>query len=344
MRSRAPTPYVEYAGPALASRTRYHWAVRTNATGWSAPSWFETAYLSPSEWKGNWISGPARTLMPLTNAQASADDACCIQGNATLFSAASAGDRVLRVSSVAGFAQGQSVILGDGAETVTLESVGTAPGNTTTVLAAAAGDTNLKVASVNNFAAGAPLTIGSPDGDDHRPSAPPRAPPPRCSRPPRRVTPTSRSTSVNGFVAGQPALIDGEVRTVQTVGTQGRATTLAEAAAAGATNVKVASVNGFGVGDTLLLGTDSRTITAVGSAGATGTGVTLSSGAHRRRRERRRRAHARHRHHALRAARRRPRAGRRHARPRHGHRLHTRAQRPASRRTPRSPRPAAASP
>ena len=32
-------PYAEYAGPALASRTRYHWAVRgTDVTGWSAPS------------------------------------------------------------------------------------------------------------------------------------------------------------------------------------------------------------------------------------------------------------------------------------------------------------------
>src|SRR3954447_23153115 len=38
-----------YAGPALASRTRYHWAVKTAPGGWSSPAWFETAYLRASE-------------------------------------------------------------------------------------------------------------------------------------------------------------------------------------------------------------------------------------------------------------------------------------------------------
>src|SRR3954453_9921481 len=51
-------------GPALASRTRYYWSVRsyTGATpsAWAPAGWFETAYLSPSDWKGSWISGPER--------------------------------------------------------------------------------------------------------------------------------------------------------------------------------------------------------------------------------------------------------------------------------------------
>ena len=270
-------PYAEYSGPALASRTRYHWAVRTNGTGWSAPSWFETAYLTPSEWKGTWISGPARTPMPLTNPQAAADDACCIQGNTTLSSAASAGDRVLRIAGVAGFAAGQTVTLGDNAETATLESVGTPPGNTTTILPAAAGDTNVKVASVTNFAAGAPLTIGTQTVTITTVSTAAGAAT-TLFAPAAAGDTNVKTASVNGFTAGQPALIDGEIRTVISVGTQGRATTLAAAAAAGDTNVKVASVTGFGVGDTLSVGTESRIISAVGTAGATGTGVTLSSG------------------------------------------------------------------
>ena len=58
-----------------------------------------------------------------------ADDACCLQGNSTLFSAASAGDRILRVANVAGFGPGQAVTLdsGDAQETATIDTVGTGP-------------------------------------------------------------------------------------------------------------------------------------------------------------------------------------------------------------------------
>ena len=53
---------VEYAGPALQSRTRYSWRVRAwDATGkvsaWSDTSWFETAFLKQGEFAGNWIAG-----------------------------------------------------------------------------------------------------------------------------------------------------------------------------------------------------------------------------------------------------------------------------------------------
>ncbi len=268
---------VEYGGPALASRTRYHWSVRASSE-WAAPTWFETAYLSPAEWKGNWISGPARTERHITLAQAMADDACCLQGNSTLFTAAAAGDRIVRVANVAGFGPGQTVTLED--ETPTIEAVGTGPGNTTAVLALAAGDTNLKVASVTNFAPGAPLTIGTQTvtitdvgtaaGNATTLFAPVAA-----------GATNIKVTSVNGFVVGQPALVDGEVRTVSAVGTQGRNTTLAAAAAAGDTVVKVGSVNGFVAGDTLIVDTgaaaETRTIAAVGTGGADGTGVTLTA-------------------------------------------------------------------
>ena len=52
--------HVIYAGRPLASFTRYYWRVRVydqngEVSGWSAPAWFETAMLSPADWKGRWI-------------------------------------------------------------------------------------------------------------------------------------------------------------------------------------------------------------------------------------------------------------------------------------------------
>ena len=264
---------IDYAGPALASRTRYFWSVKTAGSDWAPATWFETAYLTPAEWKGTWISGPARTLGPLSNAAASLDDACCLQGNTTLAQPAAAGDRIVRVNSVAGFAPGKTVTLED--ETAAVETVGTAPGSTTTILPAAAGDTNIKVASVTNFAAGAPLTIGTQTVTitDVGTAAGAAT---TLFAPAAAGATNVKVASVNGFVVGQPALIDGEIRTVTAVGTQGRATTLAVAGAIGDTNIKVASVTGWSAGDAVLIGSESYTVAGVGTAGATGTGVTLS--------------------------------------------------------------------
>ncbi|MGH6632585.1 MAG: alpha-L-rhamnosidase N-terminal domain-containing protein, partial [Sphingopyxis sp.] len=56
---------IAYAGPKLASRQRYWWQVQVwdeggNATGWSAPAWWETGLFGASDWQAKWISGPAR--------------------------------------------------------------------------------------------------------------------------------------------------------------------------------------------------------------------------------------------------------------------------------------------
>ncbi|MEM4465036.1 MAG: family 78 glycoside hydrolase catalytic domain, partial [Ignisphaera sp.] len=53
---------VEYGGPPLKSFTRYFWRVKWwdadgRESGWSDVAWFETAILSPSEWRGVWIGG-----------------------------------------------------------------------------------------------------------------------------------------------------------------------------------------------------------------------------------------------------------------------------------------------
>lgn len=73
-------PWAVYAGPPLKSRARYHWTVRVwaadgVATDWARPTWFETALLDAGEWKGSWIAGPERKVVPLTEAEGQADDA-----------------------------------------------------------------------------------------------------------------------------------------------------------------------------------------------------------------------------------------------------------------------------
>lgn len=54
---------VPYAGPDLASMTRYHWKVRVwdkdgDQSRWSPPAWWETAMLHPSDWSADWIGQP----------------------------------------------------------------------------------------------------------------------------------------------------------------------------------------------------------------------------------------------------------------------------------------------
>lgn len=56
---------IAYAGPTLSSRQRYWWQVQVwdaagQATGWSAPAWWEMGLLGASDWQAKWISGPQR--------------------------------------------------------------------------------------------------------------------------------------------------------------------------------------------------------------------------------------------------------------------------------------------
>jgi alpha-L-rhamnosidase len=55
--------FVDYAGPPLASRTRYVWRVRVWDTGgrasaWSAAASWETGLLQPGDWSAQWIGPP----------------------------------------------------------------------------------------------------------------------------------------------------------------------------------------------------------------------------------------------------------------------------------------------
>ncbi len=161
---RSDDPFVVYAGPALASRTRYYWTVRIGITGargaLSSPvSWFETAYLSADEWKGDWIAGPQRIERPLTAAEGAADDSCCLAVDTRLNSPAASGDSTIKVASVAGFMAGRRFAIGG--ETVTASHVGTPAASTVLTFAAHAGADNIRVASVTGFAPGVPIIIGS---------------------------------------------------------------------------------------------------------------------------------------------------------------------------------------
>jgi Bacterial alpha-L-rhamnosidase C-terminal domain/Bacterial alpha-L-rhamnosidase 6 hairpin glycosidase domain len=141
------------------------------------------------------------------------------------------------VSMLAGYSETKEYLLG-------------APPSTTLAVTANAGDSNIKVASVANLVAGDPLTI---------------------------------DTGANA-----------ESATILDVGTAAFTTTLAAAAAAGSTDIKVTSTGQvcfgsfgcfgtpyFTAGDTVTLGSGSSAETAViesvGSAGASGTGLTLTA-------------------------------------------------------------------
>ncbi|WP_276484325.1 alpha-L-rhamnosidase [Paraflavitalea pollutisoli] len=52
---------IPYAGAALTSGTRYYWQVRVwdnqgNASPWTAPAYWQSALLTPSDWKASWIT------------------------------------------------------------------------------------------------------------------------------------------------------------------------------------------------------------------------------------------------------------------------------------------------
>jgi beta-glucosidase len=154
---------------------------------------------------------------------------------------------------------------------------------------AVAGDTNIKVSSVSGITVGTSLVVD-----------------PAGTAEPVTVTGVGRAagtaatlilpaaagdtnikvSSVSGVVVGDQYRIDVppnlEFGTVQSVGTAAStARTLAAAATAGDTNIKVSSVSGMTVGHQIRIDTPPNlevgTIQTVGTAGATGTGITLAA-------------------------------------------------------------------
>ncbi len=171
-----------------------------------------------------------------------------------LYAAAPAGATTVHVSSTSGFAVGQPIEIGTGAnysaggaEQATVTSVGTQARDLYLAAPAAAGTSTIKVPSVTGLSAGDTIVL------DYQ--------------------------SSNGCSGCTPAGANNqETATIASVGTPATTTTLAAAGAIGATNIKVASVAGLSAGDQLVIDSiENVTIASVGTAGSAGTGVTLTS-------------------------------------------------------------------
>jgi len=85
-----------------------------------------------------------------------------VQSSSNLAAAAAAGSDNIKVSNIAGFKEGSSIVLGTGAnaQISKIVKIGT-PGATTTVKAASAGTKVLEVVSAQNFVAGQEILIGN---------------------------------------------------------------------------------------------------------------------------------------------------------------------------------------
>ncbi len=209
------------------------------------------------------------------------------------------GAKSVTLASIAGLVAGQQIVIdaGDRAELATIESIGTAASaNSTMIAPAPIGARNVKVASVDGFIVGQPLAIvetgAIPIG-----AVTEAATVLKIGTPAGPVTQTVTTVlagatnikvaSINGFVVGEPMQVmeyggpNFESATVTSIGTAaGAPTTVVRSAAAGEKTIAVANVDGFVVGQQLVVGVgrrqEIRTVAAIGTAGADGTGVTLS--------------------------------------------------------------------
>ena len=267
---------IDYTGrKGLKSRTRYYWSVQSytpGATRWATPSWFETAYLNASEWRGSWISGEQRPVTVPTAVEGASDDACCLTANTTLAEAAAAGATVLKVASISAIAGGGRLLVGG--QTVAARSVGTAATGTTLAAPADAGATTLHVASVNGFVAGAPLVVG---GHTATITAVGTA---QGQQRTLVVAAAAGATNlkvnnVNGFTVGVPVLVGTQVRVVAEVGTAGETGTGVTLTAPLSADAAVGTgVRSLGTG--IQIAPALAAAAAIGAAVASsGTGVTI---------------------------------------------------------------------
>ena len=198
----------------------------------------------------------------------------------------------------AGITPGAAITLdtGDNAETATIKSLGRAATLGTTLVApAAAGDTKLYVASVVNTSTGIatyvgdPITIDTGAGLETRTISDVGTSAGTATTlvlPAAAGDTTVYVANIGGDTAGHSLLLDTgagfERAPIASVGTAAPTqTTLSAAAAAGDTVIKVASVANLVAGHRAAIDTGANlepvTIASVGTAGAGGTGVTLTA-------------------------------------------------------------------
>lgn len=206
-----------------------------------------------------------------------------------------------------GIVAGARLTIGSGstAETATVKAVGESSSLGTTLVAPAKrGATRIYVASVTNTRTGVanyvgdPIVIGSGSGQEvdkiasvgtsaGAPTTLVRAAASGATE--LRIANAGYGFSGSSFWPGNKAIIgtgaSREIDTISSVGAQAAPTTLSAAIIPGSSTIHVASVKGFAPGDDVAVGFGfgrgrSRqidTVSQVGTAGATGTGVTLTA-------------------------------------------------------------------
>jgi beta-glucosidase len=250
------------------------------------------ARLTPAQRASQLISSQAPEISNVANPLLSPTQAVFQRTQNTLLAPVSAGDTTIKVASTTGFAVGRTVRIDTGGtpETVTISSLGAAPGTAgTLVLPASAGDTTINVSTVSGAAAGHQYVIDTPPNLEYGTVQTVGTAAGTAGTLPIGASAgdtTLYVSTTNGAAAGQKYRVDTaanlEVGTVATVGTAAAtATTLSAAASAGDTTIKVASITGMTVGHKVRVDTGTAlevaTIATVGTAGATGTGVTLTA-------------------------------------------------------------------
>ena len=186
-------------------------------------------------------------------------------GNMAVVALTQVGATNIKIGSVANFTVGSTITIDSGAnlETATIANVGTtgvtgattiAAGSTTLSAASIVGATNIKVASVTNFVAGQTVNVDTGANLE-----------------------TAVITAVGTSGSGGTGITLAAPLTLA----HASASAVAAITPAGATNIKVASISGLAAGLSLTIDTganlETAVVASVGTAGAAGTGVTLTS-------------------------------------------------------------------
>jgi hypothetical protein len=187
---------------------------------------------------------------------------------------------------------GHQLVIDAGAnqEVRTITGVGTGAGTATTIVTpAAAGDTVVHPASVAGATVGHPYLVDSGANLERATVAAVGTAAGAATTlvaPAKAGDGTVHTASISGMTAGHQIVLDTganyELATIAGVGTAApAATSLAAAAAAGDTTIKVASVANLTAGHQIVVDTganlETGSIATVGTAGAAGTGVTLAA-------------------------------------------------------------------
>ena len=215
-----------------------------------------------------------------------------VGGSTTLGLPTAVDDVVIKVPSITSFVAGGTIYIDQGVniEPAVVATVGTA-GASTVRTATLAGATNIPVVSSTGFATGNTITIDSGANLETAVIA-------STSSGSVTVTaPLANAHAVGVQVSGSGITLTAPLASAHATGAaaSGNGLTLsagltklhtgaaavATVTPAGVTNIKVVSVAGFAVGDTVTIDTgttlETAVIAAIGTAGATGTGITLTA-------------------------------------------------------------------